>query len=153
MGRLKKADVREYFFHYTDVRGEDECWPWTGLRNRTGYGQLKGTKYRGRLSHCISWIIHNGPLPEGMRVLHRCDNPPCCNPKHLFIGTQADNVADMVAKGRNTHQGRGDKYKYVCPNGHERTIENTYFYPRSNQIACLVCRKAWWAKKRKEVAA
>lgn len=54
-----------------------------------------------RRVHQVAWILTNGPIPPGMGVLHRCDNQPCCNPSHLFIGTQADNVADMVAKGRH----------------------------------------------------
>lgn len=76
------------------------CWPWTGPLYRDGRGHVW---YGGRLrrAHQVAWIEANGPIPEGQGVLHTCDNPPCCNPLHLFAGTQLDNIADMVAKGRH----------------------------------------------------
>ena len=76
------------------------CWEWQGHRNKDGYGTIwKGTSMA--LTHRALWEEVNGPIPEGLLVLHTCDNPPCCNPEHLFLGTQADNNADMVAKGRH----------------------------------------------------
>ena len=78
------------------------CWEFTGPRANYGYGKV-GFADGMRAAHRISWEHHNGPIPVGMLVLHRCDNPPCVNPEHLWIGTQADNMRDMVAKGR----GRG----------------------------------------------
>jgi hypothetical protein len=72
------------------------CWNWTGGKNDKGYGRL-GNKY----AHRISWEIHNGKkIPEGMFVCHHCDNPSCVNPSHLFIGTQKDNMRDMINKNR-----------------------------------------------------
>jgi hypothetical protein len=78
---------------------EGTCWVWKGSRYVYGYGSLS---VDGRLTrtHRIAWELANGPIPEGMKVLHKCDNPPCCNPEHLFIGTDADNVADKIEKGR-----------------------------------------------------
>ncbi len=80
------------------------CWEWTGVR-RYGYGKFHETVERGRprrqvLAHRRSWELHNGPIPGGMHVLHRCDNPPCINPAHLFLGTPADNMRDKMFKGR-----------------------------------------------------
>jgi hypothetical protein len=80
--------------------GPDACWPWTAKRRaRGGYGQFRlDGKIEG--AHRIAFSLKNGPLPAGAQVLHRCDNPPCCNPAHLFLGTNLDNVEDKVAKGR-----------------------------------------------------
>jgi hypothetical protein len=77
-----------------------QCWLWTGSRNAQGYGNIS---HEGRhlVAHRLAWLLWRGPIDVDIKVLHRCDTPPCCNPDHLFLGTQADNVADMVAKGRH----------------------------------------------------
>ncbi len=78
------------------------CWEYQGCRNSKGYGQVSaGHMGESPLkAHRVAWEIENGPIPDGLQVLHTCDNPPCCNSGHLFLGTTADNSADMVAKGR-----------------------------------------------------
>lgn len=81
------------------------CWVWTGRRDRKNYGN--GT--RGKLSHRDAWERHTGEDPGRMCVLHKCDNPPCCNPAHLFLGTKADNVRDMMNKRRNGY-GIGESH-------------------------------------------
>jgi len=97
---LKAADR---FWSKVDKSGV--CWVWTAGTDKDGYGMIsvgsvsKGTRTMVR-THRVSWIIHNGLIPKGLLVLHTCDNPPCCNPKHLFLGTNADNMRDKISKGR-----------------------------------------------------
>lgn len=75
------------------------CHEWTGSRNRKGYGQMRVNK-RGILAHRFSWVAAHGLIPNGLFVLHRCDNRSCVNIDHLFLGTAKDNTADMISKGR-----------------------------------------------------
>ena len=90
--------------------GPSSCWLWTaGVVGGTGYGKIQDTRGGRYLrAHRVSWELAHGPIPDGMRVLHRCDNPPCVNPAHLFLGTDADNQHDMRAKGRFI-QPRGER--------------------------------------------
>lgn len=77
------------------------CWEWRGSKDSDGYGHLENWDLRRpEKAHRVSWRIHFGEIPEGIKVLHKCDNPPCVNPDHLFLGTTKDNSRDMVSKKR-----------------------------------------------------
>lgn len=89
----------------------NECWEWPGHRNRYGYGVLQAYGRGGKhmFAHRLIWEQYAGPIPDGMQVLHQCDNPPCIRPTHLFLGTATDNMRDMAAKGRTGRTGlRGE---------------------------------------------
>jgi hypothetical protein len=118
-----RRSVAERFFAKVVQSAGDECWHWTAFCDRRGYGQFSTRDMPSARAHRVSWVIHHGQIPDGMCVLHRCDNPPCVNPAHLFLGTLRDNVHDMMTKGR--HVTNGNERKTHCPKGHEYTIENT----------------------------
>jgi hypothetical protein len=117
------------------------CWLWTAACQPEGYGKMywDGESIQ---AHRISWIIHNGPIPAGIFVCHTCDVRACVNPKHLFLGTCADNLRDMAVKGRSI---KGRFLKTHCVNGHELTPDNSYLIPSGGR-ACKQCRSDWrWA--------
>ncbi len=91
--------VEERF--WAKVKKTNGCWIWLGATNSQGYGSIARDPNKPRVAtHRLSWEIHNGLIPKGMWVLHKCDNPPCVRPDHLFLGTQKDNMQDMSKKGR-----------------------------------------------------
>jgi len=92
------------FWSKVDKRGPDDCWEWTAYRAHFGHGRIRIDGI-SEGSHRVAWELTHGPIPEGMCVLHACDNPPCCNPSHLWLGTQSENIKDMYRKkrGRELH--------------------------------------------------
>jgi hypothetical protein len=93
------AKDEDRFWSKVNKGKSDECWNWTAGHDKYGYGKFS---IRGRevSSHRVAYQIANGSIPNGLCVLHKCDNPPCVNPAHLFVGTHADNVHDKCKKGR-----------------------------------------------------
>jgi hypothetical protein len=85
---------------WAKVEKTDGCWLWVASTNKRGYGQISRPAEGPALAHRVSWELHFGPIPADLFVCHHCDTPPCVRPAHLFLGTNEDNVRDMLAKGR-----------------------------------------------------
>lgn len=125
-GLWQRAPLVARFWARVDVRGPGECWEWTGARTR-GYGVLGiGRRPEGLVrAPRLSWeIAHQQDVPGGLFVLHHCDNPPCVNPRHLFLGTNADNARDMTAKGRHGRWTRPDRTARGSQQGSARLTED-----------------------------
>lgn len=107
-GRFVSRSLTERFWENVDKRGPDDCWEWMAGKE-FGYGYIRREGHKGKMAraHRVAWELTNGPIPKGMCVLHRYDNPGCCNPAHLWLGTLADNNADMAAKGRHAVKYKG----------------------------------------------
>lgn len=116
------------------------CWRFLG-RHVKGYGQLTETVapgvYRTVLAHRAAYETYVGPIPEGLFVCHACDVRDCCNPKHLWLGTNSENMRDMSAKGRATKR---TVYRVACRYGHARNEENVRYSAKGAAI-CRVCRR------------
>ena len=93
-----------------DAADDTACWLWTGNKYLNGYGMVSVEDYP-HLAHRVAYELTYGPIADGCLVLHKCDNKPCVNPSHLFLGTQKDNVQDMLRKGRGRYQRRRTKAK------------------------------------------
>ena len=131
-----------------DEKHPDNCWGWTGsLLERYGKITVNG---RGTNAPRASWLLHFGEIPAGMQVCHKCDNPACTNPAHLWLGTAKENCFDKMGKGRSGQSGRPRQNH--CARGHEFTENNTYIaqQKKSGKIYevryCRECR-ALWAKR------
>lgn len=103
-----KVNELKRFLRHVDVKSENDCWEWKLSKNNKGYGR-KIFKRKHIFAHRLSWQLHNGSIPGGMCVLHHCDNPLCCNPNHLYLGTHKDNARDRSKRER----GRWDKLRTV----------------------------------------
>lgn len=119
---LSPKDIQRFWSRVDKSGGPDACWPWTRGCFSFGYGQIR-IQSKARVAHRLAWELTHGPIPNSLFVLHHCDNPPCCNPgpKHLFLGTQKDNIRDAASKGRMASGDRHGKrlHPELCPRGEQ----------------------------------
>ncbi len=147
--------AEQRFWKY--VKKTKGCWEWTAYKNARGYGQITINKQTIVASR-FSYELLIGPIPEGLCVLHTCDNPSCVNPKHLWLGTREDNIHDMEEKGRGVHNGTpGEKHPmaklnwkkvnkirkmYNAGKYFQKELAKIFSVTRSN-ISCIVRKNSW----------
>lgn len=158
IGVYRRPPVYVRFWKFVTELPTEGCWEWRGARLVSGYGIIRDRGARLR-AHRVAWEMHYGPIPPGMQVCHRCDNPPCVRPDHLFLGTNEDNMADMRLKHRAAtppvHRGQDNPNARL--NQHSvRAIrravargESMYSvakrYPVSKQTIISVVKRRTWA--------
>lgn len=144
-------DVSERFWEKV-TRGEG-CWTWTAGRQGNGYGLFQTSRGGIRKSvgaHRAAWTLTNGPIPDGLWVLHKCDNRVCVRPDHLFLGDRRDNTLDAASKGRISTIGKSNMTH--CNKGHAFTPDNTYVY-KSGHRRCRECARTLQIRARAAIRA
>lgn len=137
------SDEDRFRIHVDDSGGLDACHPWVGARLRDGYGSFGADGASIQAHRWILGYVRGKPLEKDELALHHCDNPPCVNPRHLYVGDQFQNMKDMSDRGRqNNWLVKVNEAKTHCPHGHEYTLENTYRRPDRGGRDCRTCKRA-----------
>lgn len=126
--------LRATFWLRVEVRGPNDCWEWQGAK-ANGYGRFSvhAVKYP---AHRLAWEFFNRQKMDEAHACHRCDNPGCCNPKHIFPGSHSDNARDAARKGRYLTR----KPNAFCQRGHAMEGDNVYITPSTGKRRCRQCK-------------
>lgn len=130
-----KTPIERFWLH---VKKTDGCWLWTGHRDYHSYGRFRTGKGTRMFAHRFAWELLRDKIPAGMIICHRCDNPSCVNPEHLFVGTNADNTRDMFQKNR--WKRPRNHFLTQCKNSHLYNAENTHI-SKNGRRRCALCIK------------
>ena len=156
-GIYPRQPLAERFWEKVDKRGPSECWLWTGAVMGQGYGHITNEGQQLR-AHRVAWELTFGTIPEGMCILHHCDNKLCVNPKHLFIGTIMDNYTDMFQKGHSEIGGAGERHpnarltakqvleirrRYAEGNVTQRELADEYGIATQSHISNIIHGHSW----------
>jgi hypothetical protein len=150
--------IAERFWEKVDVRGPDDCWEWKAAHGQHGRGTfMVGSKRHGTQrqvpAHRFAYELEYGPIPNGMEACHKCDNPPCCNPRHIFAGTHKENMEDMAAKGRSSQGERDSQAKLttdkvleirrLCASGMPQEKVGKLYGVTQGAVWLIVTRRRW----------
>ena len=132
---LSPKRTQDFFSNIT--KDENGCWNWSAYIATTGYGMFR-FRQRNTKAHRVSYVIHRGEIPDGLHVLHKCDNRKCVNPDHLFLGTNADNMRDMALKGRAVKGSAHKRSRLTEPQVAEvLVLKQQYGVPCYRIAACV----------------
>jgi len=146
--------LEERFWEKVDTSGgADVCWPWKASKARGGYGKFGSGRSKIISAHRLAYELVKGAIPEGLDVLHDCDFPPCCNPGHLWAGTNLDNQHDAIAKGRTATGERNGRAKLtevqvrevrrLCNEGHTQSETGQLVGVNPTAISKIMCGETW----------
>jgi hypothetical protein len=145
--RYEVSPIERFWRQVDRSGGADECHEWTGARHGQGYGHFKAADTMHKAHRWLLGYLRGQPLRDGEFACHHCDNPPCCNSRHLYVGDHPRNMADMVARGRSrSPRAEANARKTRCARGHPFDAENTYEYGTARQ--CRTCNRLREAERR-----
>ena len=152
MSMSQTQDVAKRFWSYVDIKGEDECWDWIGAINQKGYGAFSIGR-KNIIAHRMAWELTYGPIPDGVFALHHCDRPRCCNVRHLWLGSNQDNVDDKVRKNRQCSgeknglakltNGQVLEIRRLAKEGHFQNYLAKLFNISDAVVSKIVRRETW----------
>jgi len=148
--KMHKRNREGLFWSHVDILSDNDCWNWELTVNDGGYGQTTKAEFGTSAAHRIAWQYTNGKLDSPIFVLHKCDNPKCCNPKHLYLGTHRDNMDDMVNRNRRKGKGCG------AANGRAKLTQEQAEEIREHYKKCKISQEkiaGWYGISQRAVSA